>query len=142
MSAEAAEVVPRKRRGRPGGAPENLTMAGIGRKVGTPNKVTADVRKAIALIAERNVERFESWLAEIDDPAKRCDVFLRMLEYHLPKLVRSELSGSLEIAPSEEAFLRLASALQKLERQEPLAIEAKVIEADPQPPQGVSSDRG
>ncbi len=64
-----------------------------GRKAGTPNKVTTDVRAAIALIAERNVERVEGWLAEVDDPAKRVDLFLRLIEYHVPKLARSELTG-------------------------------------------------
>ena len=115
------------------GVARRIPNDGKGRPVGAVNHVTKDVRKAIGLIAERNVEAFESWLAEIDDPKARCDIFLRMLEYHVPKLVRSEVSGSLEIAPSEEAFLRLASALKKLERQEPLAIEAKVVESLPEP---------
>ena len=64
-----------------------------GRKAGTPNVVTADVRASIALIAQRNVESVESWLRQVDDPAKRVDLFLRMIEYHIPKLTRAELSG-------------------------------------------------
>lgn len=61
-----------------------------GRSRGTPNKATQDVRAAIALIAERNVQSFETWLTQIEDPAKRCDVFLRAIEYHIPKLSRAE----------------------------------------------------
>lgn len=64
-----------------------------GRPPGVPNKSTIDVRAAIALIAERNVEKVEAWLAQIEDPAKRVDCFLRMIEYHIPKLSRSELTG-------------------------------------------------
>ena len=64
-----------------------------GRKPGTPNKVTSDVRAAIALIAQNNVEKVEAWLAEIEDPAKRVGLFLDLCEYHIPKLARTELTG-------------------------------------------------
>jgi hypothetical protein len=33
------------------------------------------------------------WLHEIDDPARRLDLYLRALEYHIPKLGRSEVTG-------------------------------------------------
>lgn len=65
-----------------------------GRKPGVPNKATRDVRQAIARFAETTVEDFTRWVGEIEDPAKRCDVFLRALEYHVPKLARSELTGA------------------------------------------------
>jgi hypothetical protein len=64
-----------------------------GRKKGTPNKVTRDVREAIAKFAESTVEDFTDWVRSIPDPAKRCDIFLRTIEYHVPKLGRSELTG-------------------------------------------------
>ena len=65
-----------------------------GREKGTPNKATADVRATVALIAERNIESVEEWIADIKDPAQRVNCFLRMLEYHIPKLLRTELSGA------------------------------------------------
>lgn len=61
---------------------------------GVPNRATADVRATIALIAERNITSVETWLAEIEDPSVRMNCFLRMLEYHVPKLLRTELSGA------------------------------------------------
>jgi hypothetical protein len=64
-----------------------------GSRKGIPNKLTADVRAAIALIAQRNIGPFEQWLQEIKDPAKRCDIYLRAIEYHVPKLARTELTG-------------------------------------------------
>lgn len=76
------------------GAPKGHVKHG-GRTAGTPNKSTADVRATIALIAERNVTQLEKWLDRIasDDPNKAADLFLRMIEYHIPKLQRSELTG-------------------------------------------------
>lgn len=60
-----------------------------------PNKVTLSVREAIAKLAETNVERCQSWLDRIakSDPDKAFDLYLKMLEYHVPKLARSEVTG-------------------------------------------------
>jgi hypothetical protein len=63
-----------------------------GRQPGTPNKATRDVRAAIAEFASANVGRMGEWLTEIDDPAKRFDLYLRAIEYHIPKLQRTELN--------------------------------------------------
>lgn len=72
-------------------------MAGVkgrsGRTSGTPNKVTKDVRAAMAIFCQDNVDLMAEWLKEVDDPAKRIDLFLRALEYHVPKLARTEVSG-------------------------------------------------
>lgn len=69
--------------------------AGKGRAKGVPNVVTQDVRKAVALIAERNVGKVEGWLARgaKKNPLHAADIFMRMLEYHIPKLGRVEHTG-------------------------------------------------
>jgi len=67
--------------------------AGKGRKPGVPNKTTADVRAAIAQIAQNSVEEVEEWLREIKNPATRVSLFLDLCEYHIPKLQRTELTG-------------------------------------------------
>ena len=56
---------------------------------------TSDVRKAIAAFAESNVGKLQTWLDAIaeKDPARAADLFVRVLEYHVPKLARTELSG-------------------------------------------------
>lgn len=74
----------------PKGAPR---PAGSGRAKGTPNKTTLDVRAAIAVFASENVGKMGEWLNEIEDPAKRLDLYLRAIEYHIPKLSRAELTG-------------------------------------------------
>jgi hypothetical protein len=58
-----------------------------------PNKTTIEVREAIAAFANANVGQMGEWLNQIDDPAKRLDLFLRAIEYHIPKLARTEGAG-------------------------------------------------
>ena len=68
---------------------------GGGSRQGVPNRATTDVREAIALIAQRNVGNFETWLGKVaaEDPSKAADLYLKAIEYHIPKLARSEVSG-------------------------------------------------
>ena len=68
---------------------------GGGSRRGRPNKATTDVRAAIALIAQRNAKKFEGWLTRVakEDPGKAADLFLKAIEYHIPKLQRSEVTG-------------------------------------------------
>ncbi len=68
---------------------------GGGSRKGKPNKATADVRAMIALVAERHVGKLEGWITLVakKDPAKAADLFLRMIEYHIPKQARTEITG-------------------------------------------------
>ncbi len=67
--------------------------AGKGRKKGSVNKDTRNVRLIIAKVAEKNAGKIDAWLARIGrkNPAKAMDLYLRMLEYHIPKLSRQEI---------------------------------------------------
>ena len=65
----------------------------MARPKGSPNKATADVRAAIATFAAANVGNMGDWLNAIEDPAKKMDLYLRAIEYHIPKLGRTELAG-------------------------------------------------
>jgi len=67
-----------------------------GRTKGTPNKSTSEVREAIAAFASANVEQMGDWLNAIDSPEKKLDLFLRAIEYHIPKLARTEHAGDKE----------------------------------------------
>jgi len=64
-----------------------------GRPQGTPNKSTSQAREAIAKFVDGNVGRFNGWLEQIaaDDPAKAMDLMIKVMEYHLPKLNRTDV---------------------------------------------------
>ena len=66
-----------------------------GRATGTPNKATADARAAIALFVNGNANRLQEWLDGVaeDDPEKAFQLFMGVVEYHVPKLARTELTG-------------------------------------------------
>lgn len=84
------------------GRPKGLPKTG-GRAPGVQNKSTGKVREAIATFAEANVEKMGVWLAEVaaDDPGKALDLYLRAIEYHIPKLARQEVTGELTINASD-----------------------------------------
>ena len=72
-----------------------------GRPKASPNRATADVRAAIAVFAEGNAHKLQDWLDRVaegsdgnrPDPAKAADLYLRAIEYHIPKLARTEVTG-------------------------------------------------
>lgn len=74
-----------------------------GRGPGTPNKATSDARQAIALFVDGNAHRLANWLDQVAEgmpehdikpnPAKAFELFQSVVEYHIPKLARTEISG-------------------------------------------------
>jgi hypothetical protein len=74
---------------------------GGGSRKGKPNKATADVRAAIAGIAEGMAHKVQGWIEQVaeghggrqPDPARAAELYLRAIEYHIPKLARSEVVG-------------------------------------------------
>ena len=78
-----------------------------GRPKGSPNKSTAMAREAIAQFVEGNAYKMQEWLEQVaigvknnDDkfivlpnPEKAFGMLQSVMEYHLPKLARTEHSG-------------------------------------------------
>lgn len=64
-----------------------------GRPKGVANKATTQAREAIAMFVEGNVDRLNGWLDDIaaDSPKDAFDRFMSVVEYHIPKLARTEL---------------------------------------------------
>lgn len=66
-----------------------------GRAKGVANKATTKVREAIAVFADANVEKLQGWLDRVatDDPKSAITLYKDIIEYHIPKLARTEVSG-------------------------------------------------
>ena len=67
-----------------------------GRQAGTPNKSTAFAREAIGRFVDDNADRLQGWLddiAEQEGPRVAFQCFIDLVEYHVPKLARTELTG-------------------------------------------------
>lgn len=69
-----------------------LKPPGSGRVKGTPNKVTQKARETIGLLVENYIDQLQEWLDVVSakDPAKALELYLRTLEFCLPKLARKE----------------------------------------------------
>jgi len=70
---------------------------GKGRIKGSVNRSTANAREAIARFVDGNVERLAGWLdeiAETDGPKAAFQCLMDVMEYHVPKLARTELTGA------------------------------------------------
>ncbi len=70
-------------------------LHGAGRQKGRPNNATRNAREAIARVIDGNIDRLQGWLDDIAEKhgalaALRC--LLDLLEYHVPKLTRAELT--------------------------------------------------
>ena len=80
------------------------STAGPGRPKGLQNKTTVQAREAIALFVDDNAPRLAEWLNKVADgdpvndvkpnPAKAFELFQSVIEYHVPKLARTELTGA------------------------------------------------
>jgi hypothetical protein len=78
-----------------------------GRPAGSPNKSTAMAREAIAKFVDGNAHKMEEWLVQVatgvkndDDkyivlpnPEKAFGMLQSVMEYHVPKLARTEVVG-------------------------------------------------
>jgi hypothetical protein len=76
----------------------------MARPKGTANHATRDAREAIASFVDSNGHRLTEWLdavangnPELDikpNPGKAFELFQSVIEYHVPKLARTELTGA------------------------------------------------
>ena len=75
------------------GGDANINRAG--RKPGTKNKATKQIREAYQKLTEDNLDNMNRWLMQTaqEDPAKAMDLMLKLSEYIIPKLARQEITG-------------------------------------------------
>jgi hypothetical protein len=78
-----------------------------GRPKGSPNKSTAMAREAIASFVDGNAHKMQEWLEQVakgvkndedkyvvlPNPEKAFGMLQSVMEYHVPKLARTEMVG-------------------------------------------------
>lgn len=122
------------------GRSANKPPLGKGRPPGSQNKATSAAREAIAQFVDGNAHRLTEWLDLVahgvkaedpetgeekfivaPNPAKAFDMFQSVVEYHIPKLARTELAGDennpLVVKTDLQGFETIIDAL-RLRRQE------------------------
>lgn len=91
---------------------------GGGSRKGVPNKATMQAREAIAMFVEGNVDRLNGWLDAIAEqsPQAAFDRFMSVVEYHIPKLQRTEMQPLDENGDKAKGFtvtVEMVSTAQK-----------------------------
>lgn len=69
---------------------------GGGSRKGIPNKATQNAREAIGRFVDGNADRLQEWLDKIaaeEGPKAAMQCFCDLIEYHVPKLARTEVVG-------------------------------------------------
>lgn len=75
----------------------------MARPKGSLNKTTIEAKRAIAAFVDNNAHRLTEWLDAVaagdpandikPNPAKAFELFQSVVEYHIPKLARTEHTG-------------------------------------------------
>ena len=73
----------------------NTGNMGKGRPKNTPNKVTARAREVIGEVLDNTAPCVQGWFREIaeTDPKGALQAYISMLEFGVPKLARTEITG-------------------------------------------------
>lgn len=101
------------------GKPKGSPKSGGGSRAGIPNKATANAREAIARFVDGNSGRLQEWLDAIaadekQGPRAAMACFLDMLEYHVPKLARTEHTIDDARKPHEMSDAELLMEIRRL----------------------------
>ena len=65
-----------------------------GRKKGSQNKYTKQIKEAFGMLLENNLDNLSEWLAQVaaDDPKAALDIMMRMSERFVPKLRHTDIT--------------------------------------------------
>jgi len=69
-----------------------------GRKQGTPNKMTVEIRDIYKKLIEKNLSNIEDWLQVVskENPEKALNILIKLSEFVIPKLQSTKLSSKID----------------------------------------------
>ena len=113
-----------------------------GRQLGTPNRATTQARLAVAALVDGNTRKLSDWLERVatgipkidpltgaatteylvrPNPAKAFELLASLLEFHIPKLTRMQVSAQESDSDSQkESFKTFDQILNRLDQQRQL----------------------
>lgn len=82
-----------------------------GRKPGTPNKTTAEIKEALNAFIGTNIDKLQEDFDAIEEPEKRMQLFIKLMNYVVPQ--QQSINAKIDIekqlqAMDEEALQMLA----------------------------------
>jgi len=85
----------------------------MGRPAGTPNKATSAFRDTVNRVLADNAENVSKWLAAVADrdPGRALDLVLKLAEYSVPKLSRTEIQAEVT-APDGPRVIQIVATQQ------------------------------
>lgn len=84
-----------------------------GRKKGTPNKITKEVRERLAQFAQDNWQDFLDSYHQIVDPEKKCRIMMDVLPYIAPRLSSVEFKDKTPIKSFKDELDELSGELTR-----------------------------
>lgn len=79
-----------------------------GRKKGTPNKVTKDLREFMKNFAVDNFNEFMRDWRSLENKKEKCDIYIKCCNYVLPKLCSMELDAQVQEMSYQEELDKLS----------------------------------
>ena len=79
-----------------------------GRTVGTPNKVTGDLRKWVESLINKNLSQMEDDLSKLE-PKDRLMMFEKLLQYSIPK--QQSISVEAQLQAEYDAISRMLDSM-------------------------------
>lgn len=87
-----------------------------GRKPGTPNKVPPPSKERLRDFVMDNYDAFCDAFKRIDDPYKKCDIYIKVNSFVTPKLAAVDVKADVQKKTYEDDIARLYEELDKANR--------------------------
>lgn len=84
-----------------------------GRQKNTPNKIARPSKEQMASFITDYYDDFKRAFEKIDDPAKKCDIYLKVNAFVTPKLAAVDVKADVHKKTYEEDIARLYEEVDK-----------------------------